>query len=225
MSMPEDFVELRNEEIERIIKDYPFACMVANTPEGLVANHIPLIFKGGKWLIGHLAKTNPLPQLVERDQEVLCIFTGEEAYISAKDFPKKQEKDEHVPTWNYEVVHVYGKIRFYRDYDSRMAAVGFLTKQLERQVNPERPWKMADAPQDYIMEQLEHVIVFDVTITRVHAKFKLNQRDSIADVEGIIQSLKARGEKGMADAMQKRLDARLAQIETETDKIPNPDKA
>ena len=49
--------------------------------------------------------------------------------------------------------------------------------------------------------------------------------DSIADVEGIIQSLKARGEKGMAAAMQKRLDARLAQIETETDKIPNPDKA
>lgn len=43
MSMPEDFVELRNEEIERIIKDYPFACMVANTPEGLVANHMIIL--------------------------------------------------------------------------------------------------------------------------------------------------------------------------------------
>ena len=74
MSMPEDFVELRIEEIERIIKDYPFACMVANTPEGLVANHIPLIFIGGMLLIGHLAKTNPVSLPVKKPIFLPKIF-------------------------------------------------------------------------------------------------------------------------------------------------------
>jgi len=206
MYIPDDFKEIRTEEIERLIKDYPFACLVANTPEGLVATHIPLILKGDKYLIGHLAKKNHLPQLVARDQEVMCIFKGEDAYISAKDYPKKEAKDKHVPTWNYQVVHVYGKIRFYEDKRSRLAAVGFLTKQIEKQMHGSEAWKMSDAPLDYIMAQIENTVAFDVTITKVLAKSKLCQNDSRSDVEGIVERLKARGQEGMAEAMQKVLE-------------------
>lgn len=205
MYIPEEFEEVRTNEIERLIKEYPLACMVANTPEGLIATHIPLILKGDIYLIGHLAKKNNLPQLLERDQEVLCIFKGEDAYISAKDYPKKEKKDRHVPTWNYQVVHVYGKIRFYNDKDSRLAAVGFLTKQIEKQTHGDKAWKMADAPLDYIMEQIDNIVAFDVTITKVLAKSKLNQNDTKSDVEGIIESLKTRGEGAMAEVMQQRL--------------------
>lgn len=206
MYIPDDFKEVRTEEIERLIKEYPLACMVANTSEGLVAAHIPLILKGDIYLIGHLAKNNNLPDLVEYDQEVMCIFKGEDAYISAKDYPKKEAKDKHVPTWNYQVVHVYGKIRFYEDQRSRLAAIGFLTKEIERQTHGSEAWKMSDAPLDYIMEQIEHTVAFDVTITKVLAKSKLNQNDTKSDVQGIVKSLKARGEERMAEVMQKRLD-------------------
>ena len=68
MYIPEDFKEVRTEEIERIIREFPLASLVANTPEGLIAAHIPLILKGDEYLIGHLAKNNNMSSLVERDQ-------------------------------------------------------------------------------------------------------------------------------------------------------------
>ena len=100
---------------------------------------------------------------------------------------------------------MYGKIRFYNDKDSRLAAVGFLTKQIEKQTHGDKAWKMADAPLGYIMEQIENIVAFDVTITKVLAKSKLSQNDTKSDVEGIIESLKVRGEEAMAEVMQERL--------------------
>lgn len=206
MYIPEHFKEVRTEEIERIIKDFPLACLVANTPEGLVAAHIPLILKGDEYLIGHLAKSNEMPSLVERDQEVMCIFRGDDAYVSAKDYPQPGGKIKKVPTWNYQVVHIYGTIRFYNDRRSRLAATGFLTKQIERQVHGEEAWRMADAPLDYIMEQIEDITAFDVTITKVLAKSKMNQNDPQEEIESVIDSLEAREEEGMAASMKRWLE-------------------
>lgn len=205
MYIPEHFKEVRTEEIERIIKDFPLACLVANTPEGLIAAHIPLILKGDEYLIGHLAKSNEMPSLVERDQEVMCIFRGDDAYVSAKDYPQTGGKIKKVPTWNYQVVHIYGTIRFYNDRRSRLAATGFLTKQIERQVHGEEAWRMADAPLDYIMEQIEDITAFDVTITKVLAKSKMNQNDPQEEIESVIDSLEAREEEGMAGSMKRWL--------------------
>ena len=205
MYIPEHFKEVRTEEIERIIKDFPLACLVANTPEGLIAAHIPLILKGDEYLIGHLAKSNEMPSLVGRDQEVMCIFRGDDAYVAAKDYPQTGGKIKKVPTWNYQVVHIYGTIRFYNDRRSRLAATGFLTKQIERQVHGEEAWRMADAPLDYIMEQIEDITAFDVTITKVLAKSKMNQNDPQEEIESVIDSLEAREEEGMASSMKRWL--------------------
>ena len=91
MYIPDDYNEERTEEIERIIREFPLATLVANTPEGLIAAHVPLILKGDIYLIGHLAKNNNMSSLLERDQEVLCIFKGDDAYVSAKDYLQKEE--------------------------------------------------------------------------------------------------------------------------------------
>lgn len=205
MYIPDDFEEVRTEEIERIIREFPLACLVANTPEGLIAAHIPLILKGDVYLIGHLAKNNNMSSLVERDQEVMCIFRGDDAYISAKDYPQTEAKNKKVPTWNYQVVHVYGKIRFYNDKRSRLAATGFLTKQIERDLHGEEAWRMADAPLDYIMEQIEEITAFDVTITKVLAKSKIGQSDSEEEIVEVIENLENREEDGMAQSMRKWL--------------------
>lgn len=205
MYIPEDFKEVRTEEIERIIREFPLACLVANTPHGLIAAHIPLILKGDVYLIGHLAKDNEMPSLLERDQEVMCVFRGDDAYISAKDYPQITAKNKKVPTWNYQVVHVYGKIRFYNDQRSRLASVGFLTKQVEKDLHGDEAWRMADAPLDYIMEQIEHITAFDVTITKVLAKSKIGQSDTKEETDTVIESLEARNEEGMAQTMRKWL--------------------
>lgn len=205
MYIPDDYNEERTEEIERIIREFPLATLVANTPEGLIAAHVPLILKGDIYLIGHLAKNNNMSSLLERDQEVLCIFKGDDAYVSAKDYLQKEEKNKRVPTWNYQVVHVYGKIRFYNDKRSRLAATGYLTKQIEGDLHGDEAWRMADAPLDYIMDQIEEITAFDVTITKILAKSKLSQDDSKEEIETVIKNLKKRHEDGTADSMRKWL--------------------
>src|SRR5690606_42031974 len=60
------------------------------------------------------------------------FFRGEDAYISPNFYPSKQEHHRHVPTWNYQVVHMYGAITFQHDERTKRAAVGLLTKNQER---------------------------------------------------------------------------------------------
>lgn len=48
MYLPDHFKEVDPAEIISIIAGAPLACVVANSSEGLVANHVPLMFdKGG----------------------------------------------------------------------------------------------------------------------------------------------------------------------------------
>ena len=135
----------------------------------------------------------------------MCIFRGDDAYVSAKDYPQKNVKNKKVPTWNYQAVHVYGTIRFYNDKRSRLAAAGFLTKQIERDVHGEEAWRMADAPLDYIMEQIVEITAFDVTITKVLAKSKIGQNDTKDEFVTVIENLEKREEDGMAHTMRKWL--------------------
>lgn len=64
MYVPKHFEESREDEINRIIKNFPLATIVHSTKNGLVANHIPLLLNvvsnNQKMLIGHIAKNNTL---------------------------------------------------------------------------------------------------------------------------------------------------------------------
>ena len=76
--MKELFKEIRSEEIERIIHDYPLACIVVNTALGLHATHVPLMFQSDQVLFGHIALENYLYTHTVDGQEILCIFKGED---------------------------------------------------------------------------------------------------------------------------------------------------
>ena len=79
MYIPKHFEENREEEIKRIIENFPLAILVANTKNGLVANHLPLLLnkvsKNKKVLIGHIAKTNNLHRDLNDNDKVMCRKT------------------------------------------------------------------------------------------------------------------------------------------------------
>ncbi|MFW1857258.1 FMN-binding negative transcriptional regulator [Acinetobacter defluvii] len=146
MFIAPEFQEVRPEEIQRLIQDYPLATIVAQTHQGLIANHIPLLFKSDNILIGHIAKANEMYALITENQNVLAIFKGEDAYISANDYLSKFIDHKKVPTWNYQAVHVHGTLRFYNDQKSKLAAVGMLTKIQEQKTNGHRRGKCPMPP-------------------------------------------------------------------------------
>lgn len=201
MYLPDHFKEVDPAEIASIIAGAPLACVVANSLEGLVANHVPLVLDKGGDLIGHFALANEMHRTVANGQEVMAIFRGVDGYISPNSYPSKLEHHRHVPTWNYQVVHVHGIISFQHDERSKRAAIGLLTRDQERRVNGDKAWKMADAPADYMLDMIAKIVAFRISVTRTIAKSKLSQNRDQRDFDGAVEGLKAHGDQALAERM------------------------
>jgi transcriptional regulator len=204
MYLPAHFAETDAAEIAAILADAPLAALVAATPDGLVANHIPLLADGPDVLIGHVARANDLHRLVPDGADVMAIFRRDDAYITPNSYPTKADHHRHVPTWNYQAVHVHGAITFQHDERAKRKAVGLLTAWHERRLNGAAAWRMADAPADYMATMLSNVVAFRIDVTRVIAKSKLSQNREAIDHQGAVDTLIARGEVGLAAAMVAR---------------------
>ncbi len=204
MYLPPHFAETDPGAIAEIIDAAPLACVVAQTEEGLVANHLPLLQGPQGVLIGHIAKANDMHRLIADGGEVLAIFRRDDAYVSPNFYPSKAEHHRHVPTWNYEVVHVQGRIHFQHDDHAKRAAVGLLTARQERRLNGDKAWRMADAPADYMAGMLEGIVALRITPERVIAKAKLSQNREMRDYLGAVEGVRAAGHEGLADRMAAR---------------------
>ena len=201
MYTPAHFHETDAAAIEVLIEAFPLAALMAQTPEGLVANHLPLLREGDA-LVGHIALANDLHRLLDEGAEVLAIFRGEDSYISPNWYPTKAETHKAVPTWNYQVVHVHGRISFQHDRKTKLAVVGRLTKRHEEAVNGTAGWRMADAPKDYLDMMLDNIVAFRIEIARVLAKSKLNQNRADADLNAVSDEMVGRGKAGLATRMK-----------------------
>ena len=208
MYLPAHFEETDAAEVAALMAAFPLACLVAETPEGLVANHLPLLVGPDGALIGPVALANDLHRLVAEGQEVMAVFRGEEAYVSPNLYPSKAVHHRHVPTWNYQAVHVHGPIAFRHDEKAKRAAVGLLTREHERRLNGDAAWRMADAPADYLTGMLANIVAFRIEVRRVIAKAKLSQNREPADFAGVVESLEARGRETMVARMRRIAEAR-----------------
>jgi len=207
MYIPPHFLEIDPAEIKAVIETAPLACLVAQTATGLIANHLPLLAAPDGTLIGHVALANDMHRLVTEGQEVMAVFRGEDAFVSPNFYPSKAEHHRHVPTWNYQAVHIHGTITFQHDDHSKRAAVALLTRIHERRVNGEGAWRMADAPADYMEQMLANIVAFRIAVTRTLAKSKLSQNRDDRDYQGAVAGLRSSGHEGMARKMEERRES------------------
>ncbi|RZT95283.1 FMN-binding negative transcriptional regulator [Rivibacter subsaxonicus] len=174
-----------------LLKAHPLATLVVATPDGLVANHLPLMLDVERNVLrGHVARANPLWQSAIQGS-ALAVFQGPQAYISPSGYPSKREHGKVVPTWNYAVVHVHGPLRFFDDVQQLHALVSTLTKTHE--AAQAQPWKPSDAPTDFIAANLRAIVGLELTIERIDAKWKVSQNRNEADAQGAAAALEAGG--------------------------------
>ncbi len=194
MYTPKNFKETRADILDGLIHAYPFATVVANTVNGLVANHLPFELVDGV-LHGHVARGNELVQM--DGVEVLLVFRGPDGYISPNWYPTKHETGREVPTWNYAVLHVHGRLRVIDDAAWLRVLLERLTDHHE--ADQPQPWKMTDAPEDHIEKSLRAIIGLEVTIDRVEGKLKLSQNHPARNRAGVIAGLHQRDGDGDAE--------------------------
>lgn len=208
MYLPEKFAESRPEELFRLMREHPLGMLVTHTSSGLEADHLPFVLDEGRGtsgtLLAHVARANPIWREVGDGVEVLVVFRGAQGYISPNWYPSKQETHRHVPTWNYEAVHAHGRIHVRDDEKFVRGVVARLTRAHE--ATEPRPWKMTDAPEDYIVEQLGHIVGIEIELTRVEGKRKLSQNREPRDFESTVSALEERGREELASAMKRTLD-------------------
>ena len=204
MYLPNAFAESRPEELHRLIRAYPLGMLVTNTASGLEANHLPFLLDAARGasgtLLAHVARANPVWKDVVDGAEVLVVFRGPQGYISPSWYLSKHEHHRHVPTWNYEVVHAHGRIRVLDDKTFVRGVVARLTR--EHEAGEPCPWKMSDAPADYVSGELDAIVGIEVELDRLEGKRKLSQNREPRDLESTIQALEARGRIGLALAMK-----------------------
>ncbi|MCB1508131.1 MAG: FMN-binding negative transcriptional regulator [Hyphomicrobiaceae bacterium] len=202
MYNPAHFAETDTAEIERLMHDHPLAALVAQTALGLDANHVPLL-RDGEGFVGHVALANPVHADIPDDAPVLAIFRAAQAYVSPNWYPSKAETHKAVPTWNYQVVHVHGTLRWSHAEKDKRRAVSLLTARHERATNGADAWRMADAPADYMTSMLAKIVALRIEIGGVIAKAKLSQNRELEDFSGVVRALEARGLNAMSERMRR----------------------
>lgn len=196
MYNPKHFEETRVDVLHRLIREHAFAALVTLGPDGLSANHIPLEIDPEPaplgTLRGHVARANPIWKEAAAGSEVLVIFQGPSSYITPSWYATKQETGKVVPTWNYAMVHAYGPMRAVEDAAWLHTLLTKLTSHHESRRS--EPWKLTDAPPEFIEHQMQAIVGIEIPITRLTGKWKVSQNRPAADREGVIAGLVQHGD-------------------------------
>jgi transcriptional regulator len=201
-------------QMHALMRARPLSALVSTGPAGLYATHLPTVLKndGPHGTIEcHLARANPHWKDLAEGNEALMIFQGPEGYITPNWYPSKALHGKVVPTWNYAVVHAYGRPEVMKDKDWLRRHVAELTAQQE--ASEAQPWALSDAPDSYIDVMLRGIVGFRFAITRLEGKWKMSQNREAEDRKGVVAGLQARAsgeDREIADAVTRGGETRGA---------------
>src|SRR5262249_54401495 len=125
-------------------------------------------------------------------------------YISPNWYPSKHEAHRQVPTYNYMVVHAHGRIAVRDDEAFLRGLVARLTRRME--AGEPTPWKMGDAPPDFITQMLSNIVGLEIEVTRLVGKWKVGQNKDARDRRSAADALAQRdgdASRAVAEAMRR----------------------
>lgn len=195
MYQPPHFRETRLDVLRALIRAHPLGLLVSNGKDGPVADLLPFLLDAdvaprGRLRV-HLARANPHWRLIAQnpDAAVLVVFQGAEAYITPSWYATKRETGKVVPTWNYVVVQVRGRVRVIEDRAWLAGQIAELTQTHEN--NRAVPWSVEDAPAAFIDAQIKGIVGLEIAIESIEGKWKLSQNRPAADRKGVVEGLGA----------------------------------
>ncbi len=191
MYIPTANEEKRIPVMQALMNSNPLAALVTLGSAGLIASHIPMVLEddGSPFglLRGHVARSNTQWSDLSPTVDALAIFAGPQHYISPSWYPAKAEHGKVVPTWNYAVVHAGGPVRVIEDKQWLREHVSRLTTIHE--AGFPAPWKISDAPEEYLAALLNGIVGIELSIRRLEGKWKLSQNRSEQDRNGVAAGL------------------------------------
>jgi len=177
------------------IRHSGLATLITVGADGPIVSHLPMLLDSqpgpfGK-LTGHLARANPQWKESDFSKPAIAMFMGPDAYVSPNWYPSKAEHGKAVPTWNYSMIYVRGRIETFEEAEELRAHVTALTERFEQ--SAPNPWQVSDAPEDYLQRQFKGIVGLRLTIDTIEGKAKLSQNRSKADQDAVVAALSGSG--------------------------------
>jgi transcriptional regulator len=153
-----------------IIRDNGWATLVTSQSNGsLVVSHLPVLVAEGAEdlaLLGHLARADALEHELG-DHEVVLIVQGPHGYLS----PPWYKEIPHVPTWDFVVVHAFGRPTVLDSEDTYR----LLEATVDHfEAGMAKPWQLEEVD-DYAHRIAAGTTAFRLDPVRVVGKAKLHQ--------------------------------------------------
>ncbi|HEY5664637.1 MAG TPA: FMN-binding negative transcriptional regulator [Ilumatobacter sp.] len=207
MYLPRHFAEDDVEIAVAMARSVGFGHLVVAGTDGLASTPMPFLIADDATLVrGHLARPNGIWRQAPCD--ALFVVPVADAYVSPNWYPSKAEHARVVPTWNYEVVHLHGRLVAHDDAAWTNQLVRDLTELHEATLPA--PWAVDDAPADYLDQLMRGIVGVALEVTRVDAKRKLSQNKPTADIAGAAAALAGSPRTGasvVGGAMRRIADA------------------
>ncbi len=191
MYAPKHFDETRIEVMHALIEEYALGTLVTLGPDGLGADHLPFEIAPPTpdapfgTLRCHVARANTVWQ--QDGQDALVVFQGASAYVTPSWYEEKRASGKVVPTYNYAVVHAHGRLRTIDDPAWLLALLQRLSAKHES--SRPMPWKVDDAPREYIEQLLKAIVGIEMPVQRMQGKWKASQNRSPQDRLNIAEGM------------------------------------
>ena len=171
-------------EVARLVRENPWATIVAHTAEGLVASHYPVVLEetddGSLSLVSHVGR--PDERSLELGQgEVMVIVQGPHGYVSPGWYPAEQI----IPTWNHVTAHLWATPEILSD-EENFRVLGELVDHFER-VMPEPSSLQLD--EEGARRVARGTVGVRLRVTRFDARLKLSQNKPPEVVDRIVAEL------------------------------------
>lgn len=197
-------------EIRRVVEGNPWATIVSDGDEGMVASHYAVLLdeeRDDLTIVGHVGRPDDLIHGLGQ-RELLVVLQGPHGYIS----PGWYGDVPAVPTWNYTAVHLAG-VPEILTAEENLRVLDRLVDRFEQEMPAPRGMWMRPNDESFVTRLSAGTVGFRLTPTRVVAKRKLSQNKPAETIETVISALDGDGpyaNPALASEMRRAQDARTA---------------
>lgn len=185
--MPRHFAVEEPAEVLALVRAAGFGHLVVTTGDGFEAVPVPFVVDDELTVVrAHVARANPIWRAGPCD--ALLIVAGRDDYVSPGWYPSKAEHGKVVPTWNYEVAHLHGRMVARDDGEWIARQIRDLTDLNEARMDT--PWSVDDPPDGYVEQVQRGIVGIELAVGRVETKRKASQNRDDADRASVLDHLR-----------------------------------
>lgn len=176
--------------------------LITHGERGIDVTYLPFVLLpddgGPRRLTTHVARTN---RQWQDEGEATWVVHGPDAYISPGVVPAQPQPQRMptVPTWNYLVVQLRGRLIAHHDDEWKLRSLRDLTARHELD------WRLENGPLAAIERMLPALVGIEFVVDAVIGKAKMSQNRSSADLLSIAATLADAGHSPETSEVMRRL--------------------